>query len=301
MPYSSARSPQPAHPLGRGHHEAALALDGLEHDRGHVLGGHVRDQHAAQRLERLAGRVVALPPVRVRERRPVHLGGERAHAGLVGVLLGCQRHRHQGAAVEGALEGDHGGAAGRMPGDLDGVLDGLGARVEEGGLVRAGDRALRHQALGQLDVGLVGHDGEVGVQEAVDLAVQRLGDGGIRVADVQAADPARPVEEGVAVDVGDDAAVAVAITNGASRLLASATTRSLRARIARDLGPGSPCADRPSLAFSPSPDGAETCTGTGRLAGRRSEVKNSRRHWLQSRGWCCLTGRSARRWQPAGS
>ena len=40
-------------------------------------------------------------------------------------------------------------------------------------------------------------------------ACSACGDGGVRVADVQAADAARPVEERVAVDVGDDTAVAV--------------------------------------------------------------------------------------------
>ena len=78
---------QALHPLDRRHDEPALALDGLEHDRGHRLGRDMRHQHAAQRIERLAGRVVALPAVRVRERRTVHLGRERPHARLVRMLL----------------------------------------------------------------------------------------------------------------------------------------------------------------------------------------------------------------------
>jgi hypothetical protein len=47
------------------------------------------------------------------------------------------------------------------------------------------------------------------VEEAVDLGVQRRGYGLVGVADVEAADPAGPVEEGVAVDVGDGHAVGV--------------------------------------------------------------------------------------------
>ena len=103
-------------------------------------GGDMRRQHPPQGVERLAGRVGAGPAVRVRERRPVDLGGERAHPGLVRVLLRGERHRHQRAAMEGAVERDHRLAAGRVAGDLDGVLDGLGAGVEERRLLGARDR-----------------------------------------------------------------------------------------------------------------------------------------------------------------
>jgi hypothetical protein len=113
------------------------------------------------------------------------------------------------SAVDCGVECDHGRPAGGVPGDLHGVLDRLGARVEERGLLGARDRRDVDQALGQLDVGLVRHDREVGVQEAVDLGVQGLCDRGIGMPHVQAADSPRPVEEGVAVDIGDDAAVCV--------------------------------------------------------------------------------------------
>ena len=71
------------------------------------------------------------PAVRVRRRRAVDLGRERPEALLVGLDLAGQRHRHQRAAVEAAVEGDDRRAAGRGAGDLDRVLDGLGAGVEE--------------------------------------------------------------------------------------------------------------------------------------------------------------------------
>ena len=108
--------------------------------------------------------------------------------------------------MEGALEGDHGLAAGGVAGNLDGVLDRLGARVEERDLLGPRDRRALDQPLGQLDVGLVRQDREIGVEEAVDLRVERRRDARVRVADVQAADTAGPVEERVTVDVRDRAA-----------------------------------------------------------------------------------------------
>ena len=68
--------------------------------------------------------------VGVRERRAVDLGRERPEPGLVRMRLGRHRHRQQRAAVEAALERDHGGAARVQPRDLDGVLDGLGAGLK---------------------------------------------------------------------------------------------------------------------------------------------------------------------------
>ncbi len=61
----------------------------------------------------------------------------------------------------------------------------------------------------------------------------------MRVADVQAADAAGEVDEGVAVDVGEQgAARADAATIGNTTASGAATTRSLRSRIARERGPG---------------------------------------------------------------
>jgi hypothetical protein len=54
--------------------KAALALDGLDHDRRDRLGGDLRDQRALEGRERLVG---AGPAVIVRERHPVDLGRER--------------------------------------------------------------------------------------------------------------------------------------------------------------------------------------------------------------------------------
>ena len=111
--------------------------------------------------------------------------------------------------MEGALERDHGRAAGVEARELDGVLDGLGARVEEGRLGGPAEGREREQLLRELDVRLVGDDGEVGVGEAAELLLGGLDDAGMGMAGVQAADAAREVDEDVAVDIGQRRAAAL--------------------------------------------------------------------------------------------
>ena len=84
-----------------------------------------------ERLERTADRVDVV------ERDAVDLRRERPEPLLVRPRLRREREREVGAAVEGALEADHGRAAGVGPRELDRVLDRLGAGVEERGLRRA--------------------------------------------------------------------------------------------------------------------------------------------------------------------
>lgn len=103
--------------------------------------------------------------------------------------------------MEGALEGDHGGATRVEACELDGVLDGFRASVEEGGTRLAHDRDERAEPLGELHVGLVGHDREVRVDEALRLLGDRLEDARVRVTGVEDADAAYEVDEHVAVDV----------------------------------------------------------------------------------------------------
>ena len=100
------------------------------------------------------------------------------------------------------------GAAGRGAGDLDRVLDRLGAGVEEQRLLLLA-RARRQlaEAPADVDVWLVGPDHEALVQVAVDLRVDRGGDGLEAVPGVLAADPAGEVDVLVAVDVDDGRAV----------------------------------------------------------------------------------------------
>ena len=89
--------------------------------------------------------------------------------------------------------------------ELDRVLDRLRAGVEERRLRRPGDRRPLEQPLGERDVELVRHDREVGVGEALELLLRGGDDLRVRVADVEAADAAGEVDEGVAVDVGERA------------------------------------------------------------------------------------------------
>jgi hypothetical protein len=111
--------------------------------------------------------------------------------------------------VEAALEPDHRRAFGVRACELDRILHCFGAGVEERSLCRARDRRGRNEPLRQRDVDLVRNDREVGVEELRGLVGDRLNDARVRVTDIEAADPAGEVEEGVAVDVGEGRARAV--------------------------------------------------------------------------------------------
>ena len=102
-----------------------------------------------------------------------------------------------------ALERDHPGPAGVQARELDRVLDRLRARVEERRARLTADRRQRAEALGELDVGLVGDDRVVRVQEQGGLLRHRVDDRRVGVPGVDHADSAREVDEDVAVDVGD--------------------------------------------------------------------------------------------------
>ena len=191
---------QTLHELLAGRKEPTLALDRLDDDRRHLLGRHLRDEELPQLGERRprVGAAVVL-----REGRPIDLGRERSHSDLVRVRSRGECHRHQRAAVEGALERNYGWPLGVEPRELDSVLDRLGAGVEEDGLRGTAERCSLEQPLGELDVGLVGNDREVRMGEARELLGGRLDHARVRVADVEAADAAGEVDEDVAVDVGE--------------------------------------------------------------------------------------------------
>ena len=193
------------HELGRSNDEAAFALHRLDDDRRHMLGSDLGHECALERCERCA-RVWAA--IVVRERDAVDLGGERAKAGLVRMRLRSERHGQQRAPVEAALEGDHGRPLRACARDLHGVLDRLGPGVEERGLRRRRDRRQGAEPLGELHVDLVRDDSEVGVREELRLLLDRGHDPRVRVAHREAADAAREVDEGVAVDVGERRATA---------------------------------------------------------------------------------------------
>lgn len=189
--------------------EAALAEHRLDDDRGDV----VRADLLGDLVDRLGGGLGARvllagrPAVAVGHRDAVDLGRERAEAVLVRHVLRGQRHRQVRTAVVAVVEDDDRLALGVGAGDLDGVLDGLGAGVEEGGLLLVVARRQLGERLGDRDVALVRRDHEAGVGEVLQLgggaADHGLGGG----ADGGHGDTGTEVDEAVAVDVLDDAAV----------------------------------------------------------------------------------------------
>ncbi len=116
--------------------------------------------------------------------------------------------------MEGALEPDHRVTAGEGARELDRVLHRLGAGVEESRLDRPADRQPCEEALSEGRVILVRHDSEVGVAEMLQLLLRRLDDMRMRMADVQAADPACEIDERVPVEVGDRGATRVGGDDG---------------------------------------------------------------------------------------
>ena len=192
--------------LRRSDHEPALALDGLDDDRGDALRRDLRHERPLEGGERVA---CTRPAVILCERHAIDVRGERPEAGLVRMRLRGQRERQQRAAVEPAFESDHRGTLRERARELDGVLDRFGAGVEKRSLDRAGDRRRGDEALRQRDVELVRDDREVRMEELRGLLLDRLDHARVGVADVQAADAAREVDEGVAVDVGERCPLAV--------------------------------------------------------------------------------------------
>ena len=183
---------QPRQVVGRHRDEAALALDGLEHDARDRLG---LDLALEEVLERRHRRIRVDAAVGIRGCGAVDLAGERTEACLVGVHLARHRHRQQRPPVEAVLEDDDGRPARGGARDLDGVLDRLRTGVDEDRLLAlAGARRVLGEPAADLDVGLVGADHEALVQEAVDLLVDRGHDGREAVARVLAGDPAGEVE-----------------------------------------------------------------------------------------------------------
>ena len=187
-----AQLAQPRQVVGRHRDEAALALDGLEHDTRDRLG---LDLALEEVLERRHRRIRVDAAVRIRSGCAVDLAREGTEPGLVGAHLARHRHRQQRPPVEAVLEDDDGGPARGGARDLDGVLDRLRAGVDEDRLLAlARARRMLGQPAADLDVGLVGADHEALVQEAVDLLVDRGHDRREAVARVLAGDPAGEVE-----------------------------------------------------------------------------------------------------------
>ena len=149
--------------------------------------------------------------------------------------------------MEGALERDHGRALRVEAREFDGVLDGLGAGVEEGSLGGPAERRALEQPLGELDVRLVGNDGEVGVEETRGCSVTASITRGCAWPTLR--QPTPPVKSmktlpSTSVSVAPRPSCA---TIGSTIDLAFAITRCLRARISAERGPG--IAVRMSIVF----------------------------------------------------
>lgn len=189
--------------------EAALAEDRLDDDRGDVVGADLLGDLVDRLGGGLGARVLGAgqPAVAVGHRHAVDLGRERSEAVLVRHVLAGQRHRQVRTAVVAVVEDDDGLALGVRTGDLDGVLDGLGARVEQRGLLGVVTRRELGQRLGDGHVALVRRDHETGVGEVLQLGGGAAHDGLGGGADRGHGDAGTEVDQAVAVDVLDDAAM----------------------------------------------------------------------------------------------
>ena len=194
------------------HDKTTLALHRLDHETREVLGANrlleVRDS-AGGGLS--AGQPI---PVGVRARRAVHVRGERAEAGGVGHRLEGHRHREVGAAVVGVVEHGDTRALRELAGDLHRVLHGLGSGRDDDRLLRVGSGGVLGEQLGDTHIRLVRRDREHGVGEALELRGRGGGDRGIRVADRGDTDARGEVDERIAVDIDDDAAVGAIDVDG---------------------------------------------------------------------------------------
>ena len=105
------------------------------------------------------------------------------------------------------LEHGDAGAARVLAGDLHAVLDGLGARVDEHGLLREVAGGVLGEQFGDPHVLLVRRDREERVHDIAELTLRRGDDGVVGVADRGDPDAGAEVDELVAVDVDEDGAV----------------------------------------------------------------------------------------------
>ena len=107
----------------------------------------------------------------------------------------------------GVLEHGDAAAAGVLARDLDAVLDGLGARVDQHGLLGEVAGGVLGEQFGHPHVLLVRRDGEERVHHLAELLLGRRDHVVVGVPDRRHADAGAQVEEGVVVDIHQDRAV----------------------------------------------------------------------------------------------
>ncbi|MNP06797.1 hypothetical protein D3C76_987960 [compost metagenome] len=127
--------------------------------------------------------------------------GEWTEAEFVRCHFAGQRHRHKGAPVESATEGDETWAFGVSAGDFDRVFDGFCARREEG---RFGGPLNRHagvNALREGDVAFVRHNLVRRVGKRLELFFDGGDHFGMAMTGVEHRNPGREVDHLVALDI----------------------------------------------------------------------------------------------------
>ena len=194
MPWRSQSSRRPGHEAGLGHDVAALALDRLDDDGGHVVGGH--DLVEEDLVEPGQVGVVAVGCV-------VDAVDEGSQAGVVLGLRGGQGDRAHGATVEATQERDHGMPTGGHARQLERGLDDLGAAVAEVDALAAPDGHGLGDGLARPGVDRRVEVRGAVVDKLVGLVLDGRDDGRVRVAGGVDRDAGAEVDEDVAVDVLD--------------------------------------------------------------------------------------------------
>ena len=180
---------------GGGGDVAALSLEGLDHDRGDFSWFHQQRERLVELREApcdlfLFGEAAEEGRGEVDVR---HRGQCTVIAGAVAGGRGRQARHGEGAAVEGALEGDESGATGGPHGELDSGLECFGPAVREEDLAIAADQF--DELLGEVEVWRAEGDVMADVHQRVHLRVSRLQNVRVVVPDVGDRDATGEVEE----------------------------------------------------------------------------------------------------------
>ena len=197
--------PQARQEVVRWNQVAALALDGLDKDRGDAFRGRDGVEQLFDTLDRLVGGHAARHR---RERRMEHLREQRGEAPALARFRRRQRQGAECPAVKRPDERDIARPSGGIARELHGALDRLGAGVREEDTRRRARQDPVLQSLRQLDLRRVVEVRPGHVDEAFRLLLDRGDNLRVGVARGDDGDAGREVEEPVAVHVCDPAAPA---------------------------------------------------------------------------------------------